>query len=378
MALKALNFFGPTINDEEIYNLPSRFEIDNTDDPPFGGFWLRDTSAGGGFGATIYPPSGAGSIDAVTWFTTYWRWNAMLASGQSGFIFDEIPTNGDSPRDVIRLRAVQAVGGFTLQILAQNLDVLGSAGTTVFQTSKTHFVVLRFDGQRIKLWVNGSLEITVDPASETPASAAFRTGGASAPGRKWACGAVLTAPSASDFDETTYRTEVRYHGPNEDSSAYDQYTGTSCDVLDSGDATYTNWYDWNCGLPHTGDTNFNCAPEGQAWKQSSKIQSRTYDFSVIAALVRTMATTTTYYKTVPHSLLMRHAVTDSIVAVGVLGLDLAYLPRQAIFDMAPGSVAWDEDKLNASEIGHARSIGGGSDIKVTAIGLEGLAVGPFV
>jgi hypothetical protein len=373
MVLRALNFIGPTINDKEAYSMPTGYDLDSGNSPPFSTRWLHNS--GTSF-MTIDGPGGMGAIGQVTWYLTYWRWDATVTTGDIGNIFGSIHNDAAAPDNIIHLDAIgQSDGSFKLEIRNNNGSpgaIKAGPSTTTFSTGTTYFIILRLDGTDVKVWVDGTEEVTGTFAG-VPTDADIGTGTAAHTGRRWACTAVITGGNVGDLDEANDVTEVRYHGPNGDGSLA-QYADEDCA---GEDASYDNWHDWNSGS-HNGGTTFNCGPEDTDKKQTSTIQTATYTHHVLGVIVTSMSALATAQKAVQQDQLMYFSGKTKLHATALA--TTSFDERRAIFDRTPPGAPWTNARLNASEIGVGRQSAdlwpdADEDIHTTAIAAEGLALG---
>jgi hypothetical protein len=377
MARTFVNGFGPFNN--QISSLlettgtsfPTGWSAPSSPSPPHGTYWIKvdaTASVDLDFGESV----DAVSSDGYDWLCIRgFRLNGILSSGEDG-VFITVVTTSLSP---IGLRWVysSSTDKWKIQIVRSagtgSETALGT-GTTEFSTDTTYNIRLEFSGAAIKLWVNGSLELSVAYTGNIN-NRRLRVHSDLNTGQAYFLNRVALYTSSAENDRPGTNVESDYLTFSGDTSEDDYATEADCSVGASGDATYTKWDDWESGAPDDGTT-FNCGA-GEDWSQLSALNTHTVDGVVSGVVYRIWYAANAASKTVDNW--ARLGDGTNTVEVQLPNIDSEdYRSRIRVFDTAPDGGAWVQADIDNLEAGHRVVDANNAVAHISAVAAEVIAV----
>jgi len=246
MALNTQFIVGCRVRDELAYlaSASANVSMETVPATPWGGYHMKCTTASS---IALYAgsPVDAAANDTYVWRMGFFLFESIPSGANRGVYLCSVSGGGISAIHVDILE--DGAGNNNIRI-RDNLAVTLGTGSTDLSTNAWHMIIIRFDGTNIKVWVNGTLEITVAGAKgaakpdDQDCNKSSSSGGGGPDHMAHWCG--VTSATATDIDETADYSEVRAIFPSADGN-YGQW-GDNADET-SIDGTYTDWDDWASG-----------------------------------------------------------------------------------------------------------------------------------
>lgn len=320
------------------------------------------------------PVAGIVANEAYVWIMFWWWYGTAFSAGEHAGIWC-----ADGVGEV-NLRAEYNAGGFTVNL--QDGSTVLDTGSTVYSTgaSSPHLFIIRYNTstRAVDVWIDHALELS-GTDSVAPAFRSHRTGRAGSGGatgnRDWAQFVQATSPNATDIDPTTMYPEVLFHSPdgNGDTSQF----GDQTDCTTSTTGVYTNWDDWAAFAANDGDTTFNCGEGGTTAEEISTLSNATYQNTILGVFFQMYVRQTAgAAKALNHDAIIRQNATSRKAAFTAT-IPTSYGPELAVFYQSPDASAWDQTIVNALQagVGRAPTPGADANLNVTALAIEGVAIG---
>jgi len=299
------------------------------------------------------------------WFFCYFYSSGLGADGSYRQVQQITDTTVPAGKKV-DLRFSKIAGNLKLELYNVTDSVSLATSTSNLAAETIYRICWKMDGTNWKIYVNGTLEITLArttyPNGTTP-RLVFRFGAASGnTGSDYWSSQMWFADSAASIDETHYP-EVRGSTPDGNGN-YQEWTSNA----------YTNWDDVTvAGGLNDGDTTYNEAQNANTKRCTSTVEDRTFSNTIYGALFLALMRANTASKNIPIKSMSRRAATDKEVGATITSMPATYASYQYLYT-TPASGSWDTTSYNDSEWGLRRDADAAS-VFVTAIAVEGAALG---
>lgn len=359
--LRFLGCFGPThTNDILAYDLSSNytnFELVNIG----GTIWLRNTGTGVGLIWAIEETPGF-TRKTYTWYVGR-VYVQTLGSGTVTLM--AVTTSGSPPISIIMQDSGSGV----------NFGIRDTFGSGVYATGTEHTLRLEINGTTQKLWVNGTLELSLARTSVNASTdiALYVSGGAPGNGgyvirhRHW-----FPTDSNNEAARPDGGTDVEVLFP-----VGDDVSATWGDETCAGaGATYTKWDDWASGVTDDATT-FNCGITGLPGKEISRVTNPAPTVTgLFGVYVRARRRANVASKTVLSFTLIRDGSANEreVSNANVVATNWETKFHES-FDIAPDAGAWTQTKLDDLRVGYRHPAGNGAHVQVTAMFVEAGGIG---
>ena len=328
-------------------------------------------------------PSGTGTPNST--YKGVWKCDVR-------YLGTHVPINASTA--LIELRMINAGGTHKFQLVETDVEegntitVLATSGEYISETIRT--IVIRWDyaNKKIAVFIDGTdmtsggaTLILTGLSSGTPQYFTVITGAvrykwmetavsSHAIDGYWSSWGRLFSSTSSDLDPTTQYPEVHGHAPGGNGT----YNDWRKDDLALGTASYTEWDDLASNGTNDGETTWNRIGQ-EVGRQTSIITYQTYTNTIKGAMQFVICEETGGSKSIPWTMLTRYLTTDKESAA------MATLPTSfttVIYTWANMPTgAWSN--INSLEVGARRTANGDlTNLKVTAIWLEGMALGTTI